>query len=612
MIRLARHEEVIANDASARRRWRSVALILFMGLVFSSPALIFGLPDSSDDGVYHAIWYKHFSAQLWAGDIYPRWLQGMNAGLGSPVFYYYPPAPYFLTSLLRPVLSSVDPLGWYQLGIAASVALMLSGISCYLWLFEIVNDDKAACVAAILYVWMPYHLAIDFYARGAFAELCAFVWMPLILYAVVRLIKGGRFAFVGLSAAYAGLCLTHLPVTLMFSLVPLAYAYSRAARGRKMSVTFQTLAAMLLGATLAAFYLLPAFLTQADVSLTDMRGGYFYYAEWFLLAKPEFLSTIRAVIFWFTLSTVGVAMCAFLLTRSLRRDIDSNDLNRTENLFWAAVAVLSLLMMTHLSDFVWKLITPLQAIQFPWRFNAVFAIAASALIAIAIEAWRAFPSSAQTSIKNARRGATMRATLIVTVLILITWIPATAWAMWTGYTKTFPVQSELHRISETTAHSRDAREYRPRTVPSLEERDFGEVLRRIGDEDAARVRIERGAANVEVRTWQPRLIELHVDAAEDAALLLRRFHYARWSVYVARVGEMKNAVSSPVALNPSQPDGLMSLEIPRGSYNVTVRLEKSQPERVGQIVSASAALVFLLFLLRAFQLRNKFSSSEFS
>ncbi len=138
---------------------------------------------------------------------------------------------------------------------------------------------RRRAVAAILYMWMPYHLAIDFYARGAFAELCAFVWMPLILFAVVRLVTGGRFGFVGLSAAYAGLCLTHLPVTLMLSLVPPAYAFCRAARERKMGATFQTLAAMILGASLAAVYLLPALLTQTDVSLTDMRGGYFYYAE---------------------------------------------------------------------------------------------------------------------------------------------------------------------------------------------------------------------------------------------------------------------------------------------------------------------------------------------
>lgn len=620
MIKLTRDNGMNASDTGARR-WRSVVVILFVGLLLSSPALFFGLPDSSDDGVYHAIWYKHFSAQLWAGDLYPRWLQGMNAGLGSPVFFYYPPLPYFLTSLLRPLFASVDPNGWYQLGIAASLALMLSGIACYLWLKEIVTDDKAACVAAILYMWMPYHLAIDLYARGAFAEMCAFVWMPLVLYATVRLVKDRTFAFVGLSAAYAALCLTHLPATLMFSLVPPAYALSCAARGRKLNATLQTLAAMLLGASLAAVYLLPALLTQADASLTDMRGGYYYYAKWFLLAKLEFFSTIRAVIFWFTLSTVGVAACAFLYTRRFARNEnfgELNDRNRTENLFWACVALASLLMMTRLSDIVWQIATPLQAIQFPWRFNAVFAIAASALIALAVEAWRAFPSSSQSNVKGARRDATTRALMAVAILILLTWIPATAWAMWTGFTKTYPVQTELHRIDETVAHSRDAREYRPRTVPSLEEKDFDEVLRRVGGENAARVHVEQGTASVEVKTWQPRLIEMQVDAREDARLLLRRFHYARWSAYIARTDETKDAALREMQLDlrPSQPDGLMSLDVPRGRYNVTVRLERSQPERVGQIISAAALLVLLSLIARGIFRRNnfndKFSSNNFS
>src|SRR5437870_450529 len=113
-----------------------VFAIVGVGLVLTLLVLIFGVPYLSDDGVTHAIWYTHFSEQLWAGDFYPRWLVNMNAGLGSPAFFYYPPLPFFLTSVLRPFFPN-DPQGWHQVGVSLSIALTASGVSAYLWLKEI-------------------------------------------------------------------------------------------------------------------------------------------------------------------------------------------------------------------------------------------------------------------------------------------------------------------------------------------------------------------------------------------------------------------------------------------------------------------------------------------
>ena len=33
--------------------------------------------------------------QLWSGELYPRWLLGMNSGFGSPTFFVYGPLPYY-------------------------------------------------------------------------------------------------------------------------------------------------------------------------------------------------------------------------------------------------------------------------------------------------------------------------------------------------------------------------------------------------------------------------------------------------------------------------------------------------------------------------------------
>lgn len=78
------------------------------GVVLTLPVLILGVPFFSDDGVAHAMWYTHFSEQLFSGDLYPRWLVNMNAGLGSPVFFFYPPVPFFLTGVLLPAAGGLN------------------------------------------------------------------------------------------------------------------------------------------------------------------------------------------------------------------------------------------------------------------------------------------------------------------------------------------------------------------------------------------------------------------------------------------------------------------------------------------------------------------------
>src|SRR5215472_10218924 len=227
--------------------------IVGAGILFSLPVIIFGLPFLGDDAGFHAAWYRNFSKQLWAGDLYPRWLMEMNGGLGSPVFFFYPPAPYFLTSLLRPIFHN-DPTGLHQLGVAASVASIGSGLTAYLWLKTLARKS-GALLAAILYLAMPYHLAADLYVRAAFAEYWTFVWMPLILYFVHRLSDGHQYALVGMSVGWALLMMTHLPTTLTFSAIPFCYALVLAPKNQRLKLFGLTMAAAIAGVGLASIYL---------------------------------------------------------------------------------------------------------------------------------------------------------------------------------------------------------------------------------------------------------------------------------------------------------------------------------------------------------------------
>lgn len=356
------------NDVAARankfRRARGidpklfyVLAIVLAGLVLTLPAILYGLPFYGDDGPEHAIYYSHFAEQFWSGELYPRWIQNMNGSLGSPTFFYYPPAAYYVTVFLRPFFRN-DPHGWQQLGVSSSIAVMTSGLCIYLWLKKITNQ-KSACAAALLYMAMPYHLAFDFYSRAAFAEGWAFVWMPLILYFVDEIIRrGGRFAFVGVAISYALLVMTHTPTALIFSIAPIGYAFYLAESGARIKALIITLGAMTLGAGLSAVYLLPAMTTQQFVFIEEMKAGHYRYDNWFLFAKFN-LSEGLSYHLWMTAGPTILAFGgAFLAIHS-----DSSRIVNRETAFWIVFVALCVLMMTPLSKHVWQIFPPLQMIK---------------------------------------------------------------------------------------------------------------------------------------------------------------------------------------------------------------------------------------------------------
>jgi uncharacterized membrane protein len=80
----------------------NLTVITLTGVIITFPSLIFGFPGGGHDSTAHLAWFRQFSEQFWGGELYPRWLINDNSGLGSPVFFYYGPIPYLISSFLTP------------------------------------------------------------------------------------------------------------------------------------------------------------------------------------------------------------------------------------------------------------------------------------------------------------------------------------------------------------------------------------------------------------------------------------------------------------------------------------------------------------------------------
>ena len=103
------------------------------------------------------------------------------------------------------------------------VSILLSAWG--MWFF--VRDwlgERAALVAAVAYVYVPYHL-LDTYVRAAMGETLALALLPFALWAVRRAtLRPSLLAVLGVALSYAAIHLSHNFVALMATPCSRAFA----------------------------------------------------------------------------------------------------------------------------------------------------------------------------------------------------------------------------------------------------------------------------------------------------------------------------------------------------------------------------------------------------
>ena len=127
-----------------------------------------------------------FRDALSEGVIYPRWIDSASHGLGSLTFIYYPPLPYYAAALTSFVTD--DLVAAFE--VVLLMATALSGWGLYALVASFASRSAAAA-AAQAYFLAPYR-AIDLYDRFAFAEFVAFIWPPLVVLGLRRILVDDR------------------------------------------------------------------------------------------------------------------------------------------------------------------------------------------------------------------------------------------------------------------------------------------------------------------------------------------------------------------------------------------------------------------------------------
>lgn len=349
--------------AAVMRRNRAAVLFAVLAILFVLPAVF--APTMTHDSFWIDIsWSQQFTAMLRAGNPYPRWLPYSFGGLGSPAFYYYAPLSFHLAGLFG--LIGLPTYG--SLLAAFGTAWFASGLTMHAWLK---GRAPAPVMGALLYMVLPYHV-MDFYARGALAEFCAFAIVPLVAIGVRHAVERGRGAL--LAFAYAALIMTHLPTAVIASVLLIApYAlWSVRSNPRLLWPVARGVAGGLGG---AAIYLVPALTLQSYSSLSSLWDVAFLQpANWSLLHPQAWISKSYVLLFaGLALTTAGTT--AILSKRRWG--------------FWTWWTIAIAVIVAGLVPGFWSL-PVIKAVQFPWRALLLAEFGLATMVA----SWRGSPVAA--------------------------------------------------------------------------------------------------------------------------------------------------------------------------------------------------------------------------
>lgn len=321
------------------------------------------------------------------GQIPCRWTPDLGYGYGYPLFNFYPPLPYLVGEIIH--LTGFSYVETVKIG--TILLISFSALAMYL-LGKELKGPFAGFLAGLFYTYAPYH-AMNIFVRGAFNEAWASLFFPLILLFSYKYFKNLKNStslpttnyslftpLLLLSLSWAGLFLSHNPMALTFVLffAPWClYWYLTITKKIDFKIVLPLVYSGLFALTLSAFFTLPVLFESKLTQIESMFENYYHYGVHFLSIKqllfsnfwgdgpsvwgyPDAMSFSIGYLYWL----IPLIILIFYSVKFFK--------NRSFKNFLPILIVLlgffGVIMTHERFSFLWIILSPIQKIQFPWRF----------------------------------------------------------------------------------------------------------------------------------------------------------------------------------------------------------------------------------------------------
>ncbi len=532
------------------------------------------------------------------GIVYPRWAALAHWGYGEARFLFYPPASWTLGAALGAIFPwKIVP------GVYCWIALVLASAAMYRlarqWL-----PVPDALFAAVFYALNPYLLVV-IYWRSAYAELLAAALLPLLLLyllriSVLRTGESGLRPTLGLGLTLAAAWLINIPAAIMihYSAAGLVLLLAAIGIGRERAspervspersllervlnpqtwrLPIHVAMAMLLGAGLASFYLLPAIYEQRWIDVGQLLSPGVRPQDNFLFtftADPDH-NRFNFLISTIGLCETGVLACAmwFSLRRSFlspsrltapdsRGWLSPRDELCPRRSLWMLLAVWgtgSALLILAISNFLWRHLPKLRFVQLPFRWLLCLNAALAILLAMAAKRW------------------TSRCLLTVGLLAGMIFAGDRMQPVY------WDTASDIREMSDAIADGsgyEGTDEYVPAGADPYE---LNKDLPRISDEAGVPV-------PTKILAWAETEKHFLVHAPTPETLQVRLFNYPAWQVIVN---------GRPSETQTTAVTGLIVIPVAAGDNDVYIHFRRTTDRLLGDIVSLMSCAVFVVIWIR--------------
>jgi hypothetical protein len=530
-----------ARESESSLLWAPLGVLALTASAIEVPFLFQGTP-SGHDVEFHLYSWLEVVGQWKQGIFYPRWASLANFSYGEPRFLFYPPASWTLGA----ALSALFP--WTLAAtIYIWIVLIAAGASMFLLARKWLNR-RDAIFAAALYAANPYHLVIVYW-RSAFAELLASCLLPILLLLVLKTAEDGWRVTAPLGLVLSAAWLTNAPAAVMIHYSSALLLFVIAWKHRSWKPLAIGTVAVLLGAAISAFYLLPAVYEQRWVNIAQAVSAGSRPADNFLFIHTSDADhdAFNRIISWVALAEIGVTLTAAWAVKRWRE--------RGSEIWYALVAwaMACTALMLSGSRLLWDYLPKLRFMQFPWRWLLCLSVVFTILMAVGVRRWWL-------------RIAVCACVLLV---VIVSWhrIQPPWWDN----------AGDLREMQDnvvTGAGYEGTDEYAPLgTDPS------------IVDKEARRVTVD-GPEHAAIRVWHwsPESKSFTAEMSAPSHLAVRLFNYPAWRVLVN---------DRVVKTGARAGSGQMLVPVERGPNRVEIEFTRTWDRSCGFWISFLALLALL-------------------
>ena len=518
--------------------------VMAVAFIVICPFFFLGNP-SGHDFEFHVNSWMEVLGQWRQGIVYPRWAALAQYGYGEARFIFYPPASWTLGAALGALLPWKAVPGAY-----VWLALTLSGCSMFFlarqWL-----DRREAIFAAALYAANPYYIVIVYW-RSAFAELLAGALLPLLLLYALRSEEERGKAVIPLALIVAAAWLANIPSAVMvnYSLALLILILSILKRSPR--VLLYGAFAVLLGAALAAFFLVPAAYEQKWVNIAEVLSPGVRPQDNFLFVNINDADHNRFNLLVSLVASVEMILLAIgaFLARQWR--------DRQPQVWWTLLswALLAALLNFSFTFFLWEHLPELRYLQLPWRWLLCLNVAFALLVTMATRRW------------------IVRALICATLLLTLGFVWHRIQAPWWEKAEDF---GQMLDSQQNGTGYEGTDEYVPVAADPYEIKQ--DAPRVAADETG----VATEAPQVRVQQWNAESKLFTAEISQPGQLVLRLFNYPAWRV------EVNGQVVAPATRDVT---GQMLIPVQAGKNRIRITFTRTWDRTLGGIISAITALFF--------------------